>query len=104
LRFEDAGLDEILNEAEEQQQEHQQFQDAINASRSGSQPDAPPRQTDHANEQTPTPQEHAPVSDYGILRTLDGEIAGDEFLSDAHNYQILLGKIDGLLDSLKLDA
>ena len=38
------------------------------------------------------------------IRTLDGEIAGDEFAGDAINYQILLGKIDGLLDKLRLDA
>ena len=40
----------------------------------------------------------------GEIRTLDGEIAGDEFASDSINYQILLGKIDALLDRLKLDA
>ena len=40
----------------------------------------------------------------GQIRTLDGEIAGDEFAGDAVNYQILLGKIDGLLDRLRLDA
>lgn len=40
----------------------------------------------------------------GEIRTLDGDIAGDEFASDAINYQILLGKIDALLDRLKLDA
>ncbi|KAI9817579.1 MAG: hypothetical protein M1827_001191 [Pycnora praestabilis] len=40
----------------------------------------------------------------GAIRTLDGEIAGDEFASDAVNYQILLGKIDNLLEGLKLDA
>lgn len=40
----------------------------------------------------------------GVIRTLDGEIAGDEFASDAINYQVLLGKIDALLDRLKLDA
>ncbi|KAL8942121.1 MAG: hypothetical protein Q9216_001846 [Gyalolechia sp. 2 TL-2023] len=40
----------------------------------------------------------------GAIRTLDGEIAGDEFAGDAINYQILLGKIDKLLDRLKLDA
>lgn len=39
-----------------------------------------------------------------VIRTLDGEIAGDEFDQDAINYQILLGKIDKLLDRLKLDA
>lgn len=40
----------------------------------------------------------------GQIRTLDGEIAGDEFAGDAVNYQILLGKIDSLLDRLRLDA
>lgn len=40
----------------------------------------------------------------GTIRTLDGEIAGDELELDSINYQILLGKIDGLLDVLKLDA
>jgi ankyrin repeat/BTB/POZ domain-containing protein 1 len=40
----------------------------------------------------------------GGIRTLDGEIAGDEFAQDAINYQILLGKIDQLLDNLNLDA
>jgi ankyrin repeat and BTB/POZ domain-containing protein 1 len=38
------------------------------------------------------------------VRTLDGEIAGDEFAADAINYQVLLGKIDNLLDRLNLDA
>jgi ankyrin repeat and BTB/POZ domain-containing protein 1 len=40
----------------------------------------------------------------GEVRTLDGEIAGDEFTADAINYRILLGKIDKLLEGLKLDA
>jgi len=40
----------------------------------------------------------------GEIRTLDGDIAGDEFAADAINYQVLLGKIDQLLERLKLDA
>ncbi|KIW27280.1 uncharacterized protein PV07_07034 [Cladophialophora immunda] len=40
----------------------------------------------------------------GAVRTLDGELAGDEFTADAVNYQILLAKIDRLLEQLKLDA
>ncbi|KAK2593933.1 hypothetical protein QQS21_008340 [Conoideocrella luteorostrata] len=38
------------------------------------------------------------------VKTLDGETAEDEFDSDAINYQILLGKIDVMLERLKLDA
>ena len=40
----------------------------------------------------------------GKIRTLDGDIAVDEFSADAINYQVLLGKIDTLLEKLKLDA
>jgi ankyrin repeat/BTB/POZ domain-containing protein 1 len=40
----------------------------------------------------------------GEIRTLDGDIAGDEFSADAINYQVLLGKIDKLLERLNLDA
>ncbi len=40
----------------------------------------------------------------GVLRTLDGALAEDEFDSDALNYQILLGKIDALLERLGLDG
>lgn len=40
----------------------------------------------------------------GQIKTLDGEIVGDEFAADAINYQVLLGKLDGLLERLKLDA
>lgn len=40
----------------------------------------------------------------GAVRTLDGDVAGDDFASDAINYQILLAKIDRLLARLKLDA
>ncbi len=40
----------------------------------------------------------------GAIRNLDGEPVSDEFMQDAMNYQILLGKIDALLETLNLDA
>lgn len=40
----------------------------------------------------------------GGFATLDGELVEDEFASDAINYQILLRKIDDMLERLKLDA
>lgn len=40
----------------------------------------------------------------GVVRTLDGEVAGDEFAQDAMNYQILLGKLEGLMEGLGLDG
>jgi hypothetical protein len=38
------------------------------------------------------------------VRTLNGDVVEDEFASDAVNYQILLEKIDRMLERLKLDA
>jgi hypothetical protein len=38
------------------------------------------------------------------IRTLDGAIVEDEFDEDAMNYQILLEKLDALLERLNLDA
>jgi len=40
----------------------------------------------------------------GQIRTLNGDICDDVFAADAINYQILLGKIETLLDRLHLDA
>lgn len=39
-----------------------------------------------------------------VIRTLDGEIAGDEFDKDEINYQILMEKLDQILENLNLDA
>ena len=55
-------------------------------------------------EHTGLPDNSTPGIMNGMVRTLDGDVAGDEMEMDAMNYQILLGKIDGLLDKLRLDA
>jgi hypothetical protein len=44
------------------------------------------------------------LGDDAAVKTLDGATAEDEFASDAVNYQILLGKIDVMLERLQLDA
>lgn len=38
------------------------------------------------------------------FRTLNGNLTGDEFSSDAINYKVLSEKIDRLLEKLKLGA
>jgi ankyrin repeat and BTB/POZ domain-containing protein 1 len=86
LRFEDAGLDEMLED-----EEMAQAQEASLA-----------LETNGVTEQIVIPTEA--LQGAGVVRTLDGEDVEDEFDEDAKNYQILLGKIDTLLDNLKLDA
>ena len=101
LRFEDAGIEDMMDEAVEQ--------DALPASRmkEGTPED---EGIDVHSGMTPPHQDEEFAPDLellelqGVVRTLDGEIAGDEFAQDAMNYQILLGKIDRLMENLGLDG
>jgi hypothetical protein len=95
LRFEDSGLDEMMDE---------------NAALKANQGDIVDAMGDFALEDKTQAQEEvvqAAVEQQmaaGVIRNLDGEEVGDEFAQDAMNYQILLGKIDALLERLNLDA
>ncbi|KAJ4369009.1 hypothetical protein N0V83_006091 [Neocucurbitaria cava] len=93
LRFEDSGLDEMMDENA-----------ALNASTEGDLVDA---MDDLALETKQQEESQLSVEQQiaaGAIRTLEGELVGDEFAQDAMNYQILLGKIDTLLERLNLDA
>jgi ankyrin repeat and BTB/POZ domain-containing protein 1 len=111
LRFEDSGLDEVMDEELALAQARAESQQVAGIVDEGQEKRLPawgallpedegvdvstPREMDMATES---------ILQAGAVRTLDGEIAGDEFAADAVNYQILLGKIDNLLERLKLDA
>jgi hypothetical protein len=92
LRFEDSGLDEMMDETA---QEHSN--DFINAHQDLD------LDSSEAREEVIVPDIDAQIA-AGAVRTLDGELISDEFAQDAINYQILLGKIDYLLENLNLDA
>lgn len=109
LRFEDVGIDEVMDEEAAAVREALAASDPATNKDTGS--GLEPQQPDHAVEQDPKPTNlvngasaPAPLLQTGAVRTLDGELAGDEFAADAINYQLLLGKIDALLDRLKLEA
>ena len=97
LRFEGEGLEEMLAEEEaagEIEGATKALEGPIEAAggaahaRQGDEPDATA----------------AAAATAGDIRTLDGELAGDEFASDAINYRVLLEKIDTLLERLDLDG
>jgi ankyrin repeat/BTB/POZ domain-containing protein 1 len=103
LRFEDSGLDEMMDENAAIQ--------AV-AEANGADGDLVDAMGDFAledkiqgnsNPSAAVPLEQQ-VAAAGVIRNLDGEEVGDEFAQDAMNYQILLGKIDTLLERLNLDA
>lgn len=90
LRFEDAGLDELLDE-NAGKEESKSLNDKST--------EADGREALRIAEADSTAAMGA-----GVVRTLDGEVAGDEFAQDALNYQILLGKIETLMEGLGLDG
>lgn len=100
LRFEDAGLDEMMDETSSSEvptdqvgHEKQADDEGIGFHSGLTSPPAPAHTYDIDN-----------IEAQGVVRTLDGEIAGDEFSQDAMNYQILLGKIEHLMEGLGLDG
>lgn len=107
LRFEDSGLGEMMDEeAGEEFEREDGGGDGVDGGDGGEvgkeeEDEGYAGSPEHAAAETaPDLEAHAE----GVVRTLDGEIAGDEFAQDAMNYQILLGKIDRLLEELTLEA
>ena len=104
LRFEDANIDEMeeneVNEAAaistQSSRESQQLEAVDVKLEPMKDASAPASPEPLANKET--------LLDNGTFRTLNGEHAGDEMEQDAINYQILLDKIDILLERLRLDA
>ncbi|KAK0717164.1 hypothetical protein B0T26DRAFT_708790 [Lasiosphaeria miniovina] len=88
LRFDGDGLEDMLEEDEE--------------------PDAAAAEglSGAAVDDEAQARQASPAGDeqLGGVRTLDGKLVEDEFASDAVNYQIMLEKIDKMLDRLGLDA
>jgi ankyrin repeat/BTB/POZ domain-containing protein 1 len=94
LRFEDSGLDEMMDEEAAIKLAEEDLGLPVNDLSLGDEG------KESYEQAIPVEQQLAA----GAIRTLDGEPVGDEFLQDAQNYQILLGKIDSLLVRLNLDA
>lgn len=109
LRFEDAGLDDMLDDEGEIRAEAVEELAAAGEQRQAvTDKDL---ETNGVNTESLDKPAGAPANglvlstgDGGVVRTLEGEIVDDEFDLDAQNYQILLRKIDTMLDRLKLDA
>ncbi|KAL0937351.1 ankyrin repeat and btb poz domain protein [Colletotrichum truncatum] len=105
LRFEDANLEDMMDEqgeidaalAETLAAQSEQFDEN----------GAPVEVAHEKPAEVPVENDDKKGDENGDVegvKTLGGEMAEDEFASDAINYQILLEKIDTMLDHLKLDA
>ncbi|KAI1638072.1 BTB/POZ domain-containing protein [Biscogniauxia mediterranea] len=101
LRFEDAGLEEIMDESGEISAEVVESL-ASPADSTGNANGTADDGIEPAKKDTADKYKLPKLN--GTVRTLDGELVEDEFTSDAINYQVLLQKIDVMLEKLKLDA
>ncbi|KAJ6027806.1 hypothetical protein N7460_012623 [Penicillium canescens] len=96
LRFDEAGLDEMMDEElppeEVEDEDVTKLADGVDALDLSKQ--TTPAVVKHVQQQAHVPE----------IRTLDGAVVEDEFDEDAMNYQILLEKLDILLENLNLEA
>ncbi|CEL01887.1 Putative Ankyrin repeat and BTB/POZ domain protein [Aspergillus calidoustus] len=100
LRFDDAGIEEMMEETIQQPVDVETNNEGLEKVISGVNAIDLVTNSDAVPEPIVTNGEDRPP----VIRTLDGEIAGDEFTKDAINYQILMEKLDQILESLNLDA
>ncbi|KAJ0424332.1 ankyrin repeat and BTB/POZ domain protein [Aspergillus carlsbadensis] len=100
LRFDDAGIEEMMEETAQQPVGVEANDEGLEKVISGV------NTIDLVTNGDTLPGPIVPNGEdwLPIIRTLDGEIAGDEFTKDAINYQILMEKLDQILESLNLDA
>lgn len=91
LRFDDAGLDELMDEKTPPPNGDEL------------QPDDVAKITDGVEALDVSKPSVGPGPGREI-RTLDGAVVEDEFSEDAMNYEILMGKLEALLEELNLDA
>jgi ankyrin repeat/BTB/POZ domain-containing protein 1 len=107
LRFEDSGLGELMDENADRKRGGDDGNGSDDDNDGDDRDDSADNIDDEGYAGSPPGADTAPDMEghaEGVVRTLDGEIAGDEFAQDAMNYQILLGKIDQLLEELTLEA
>jgi hypothetical protein len=103
LRFDDAGIEEMMEDGAVPEGVDADAQDMEKIT-NGVESLGVSKKTDPsaAVATKATPQEpHVSVPE---IRTLDGAVVEDEFDEDAMNYQILMGKLETLLENLNLDA
>lgn len=102
LRFDDAGLDELMEEQEVSDGEEGDPSEDVQDIAEGVE-GLDISETTKPNA-LPEGQPQPPHGHAREIRTLNGALAEDEFSEDAMNYQILMEKLDALLEDLNLDA
>lgn len=105
LRFDDVGLEEMIEENEPQDWFPPEAQQNGDQAAVAEDLDKLKISSEPAKHEDAAPVDMNPTADHvTVIRTLDGAIVEDEFDQDAMNYKILLDKLDRVLERLNLDA
>lgn len=107
LRFDDAGLQEMMEREFRQKNADSNPPDEVNKITDGVRTLEVPATAEERAENPPVapPKPSEKVQEPGqVMKTLDGEVTADEFSRDAINYQILMEKLDMVLENLNLEA
>ncbi|KAE8150051.1 hypothetical protein BDV25DRAFT_140239 [Aspergillus avenaceus] len=107
LRFDDAGLEEMMDGEPQQQANQIETADGdiektiqgVEAIDLAEQNHGEQLEHGHSAEKSQKTPEHG-----SAIRTLNGELVMDEFDQDEMNYQILMDKLDNILEGLNLEA
>ncbi|CAG7927471.1 unnamed protein product [Penicillium olsonii] len=97
LRFDEAGLDEMMEEDVQSHEDDTDEEEADNKLTEGV-------AALDVSKGTSDPEVEAPQEQGPEIRALAGALVVDEFSEDALNYEILLEKLDVLLERLNLEA
>lgn len=107
LRFDDAGLQEMMEREFRQKNADSNTPDEVNKITDGVRalevPETAERRAENPPISPPKPSEKNQEPGQ-VIKTLDGEVTADEFSRDAINYQILMDKLEMVLENLNLDA
>lgn len=107
LRFDDAGLQEMMEREFRQKNADSNPPDEVSKITDGVRTLEVPATAEKRAENPPVapPKPSEKVQEPGqVMKTLDGEVTADEFSRDAINYQILMEKLDMVLENLNLEA
>lgn len=107
LRFDDAGLQEMMEREMRQKNAETNAVEDVNKITDGVRTLEIPKTAEKGADVTQIASQNPPqeAQEHGpVFKTLDGEFVADEFSQDAVNYQILMEKLDTLLENLNLEA
>lgn len=107
LRFEDAGVSDMIEQNSSQRKPTGKETSALEeeeAVRQGASEEPSPYDLGAGSVVPANEPPAVKATDEGAVQTLDGNWAEDEFDAHVRDYEILLDKIDALLQRLKLDA